>query len=232
MGDSTIISKKILMFAVLVVCVCSVCTAQSEAVSSARIDEQQYVFRDTENTEQSAENTATQETGGTQSTAWQIIKTILVLALVVACIYGVVFLLRKTGNPAFKTDPYLKKVASLPLAPGKSVCIVSTPTQAFMVGVSDNAVSAIGEITDKDLINMMNLNAEKESPVKPKDFSSVLSSFFPNAATSTKAVKNTKSFDTYFSDSATEMGEQLRQKLKQKNTIQTFDERLAQKGEE
>ena len=147
---------------------------------------------------------------GQTGTAWFFVRLIFVLILVIACIYAIVWILRRSGNPKFAPDPYLKKVASLNLGPGKSVYIVSTPTQAFMVGVTDNSVNKIGEITDKDLINMMNINVEKQPTDKPKDFASILSKFFNSGANSKSG-----SFSSYFENSAGNTMEYLQSKRRE-----------------
>lgn len=156
-------------------------------------------------------NTQQNATQKTPSPVWQFVKLILVFVIVIACIYGFVWLLKKFSSTSYQSDPYLKRVATVPLAPGKSVCIVSTPSQAFMLGVSDNAVNLIGEITDKELIDAMNLNAERQSfNTKPKDFASMLGNFFEGGKV--KHASESQSFDTYFENAGVQTAEKLREK--------------------
>ena len=211
MGVSTKVSKKIVLvflisaFAVLFLTAqeADSAAANSAPVSGAKQLESELPIVDT-GTNQAVETA--EQTGS----VWFFIRLILILILVIACIYAIVWLLRKSGNPKFAPDPYLKKVASLNLAPGKSVYIVSTPTQAFMIGVTDNSVNKIGEITDKDLIDMMNINVEKQPVDKPKDFASILSKFFNLGANNKSG-----SFSSYFENSAGTTMEYLQSKRRE-----------------
>ncbi|MGI5172195.1 flagellar biosynthetic protein FliO [Treponema sp. OMZ 840] len=111
------------------------------------------------------------------STLWLFIRMILVLILVIACIYGLVFFLKKGLNPRVQENPFLKKAVSLTIAPGKSVHVLTMPGKAWLVGVGESSVNLIGEITDKELVDRLILEAEKTPAEKPKDFASVLNAF-------------------------------------------------------
>ena len=106
---------------------------------------------------------------------------ILVLILVIACIYFIVWLLRRSMRPGVQNDPYLKKTASITLSPGKTVQIVTLQDKAYLLGVSDSSITLISEITDKELIDTMNLNAPVVSGKKTADFASLLSSLTGSA---------------------------------------------------
>ena len=89
--------------------------------------------------------------GGTgASTLWLFIRMILVLALVIAGIYALVFFLKKGLYPKTPDNPFLKKAVSLSLGPGKSIHAVTMPGAAWLVGVSEAGVNLIAEITDKE----------------------------------------------------------------------------------
>lgn len=121
------------------------------------------------------------------NTFFLFLRMFLVLAVVIACIYGVLYLLRRSmkTNPK-NTDPFLRNVSSIDLAVGKSVHVVTLLDHAYVVGVADNSVSLISEIDssnekDKELINAMNLYADEHQNVKkPKSFADVLEIFMPN----------------------------------------------------
>ncbi|MDR1748943.1 MAG: flagellar biosynthetic protein FliO [Spirochaetaceae bacterium] len=107
------------------------------------------------------------------------LRMVVVLALVVACIYVIGRLLRRAVNPALPPDPYIKKAASVTLSPGKTVHVITVGSQAFVVGAADNGVTLIGELTDRELIDAMNLHGGNEPSGKPRDFASLLASFWP-----------------------------------------------------
>jgi flagellar protein FliO/FliZ len=113
------------------------------------------------------------------SSVWALFRIVLVLVLVCAGIYGIVHFLKKGNIAEAADDPYLKSVANLPLAQGRSVHIITAGNQAFLVGSTDHAVSLISEIADRELIDAMNLAYEKKSPVPQTSFQTVLAHFFP-----------------------------------------------------
>ncbi len=112
------------------------------------------------------------------SAVWLFVRMIFVLVLVIACIYVVVFFLKKGLQPGSESDPYLRRAASLSLGQGKSVQIVTLGDDAYILGVCDNAISVIGKVEDKDLVSAMNLHAEKTAVSKtPLDFAAMLAKF-------------------------------------------------------
>ncbi len=104
-------------------------------------------------------------------------------ALIIICIlaYIVIRFLKKSTNVFGVDDPYLKTVASMNIAQGKSVHVITLGDKAYIVGVTDHSINTIGEVEDQELINAMNLEAEKKDDAPKKDFSSVFSKFFPQA---------------------------------------------------
>ena len=138
----------------------------SQSVSSSKEQESQMIIStNQEVVEQRSTNTA-----------WLFIRMILVLLVVIGCIYAVFYFVKKTTNPTNETDAFLKKVASITLSPGKSVQVVTLQNHCYILGVSDSSVQLISELDDKDLIDAMNLEADKESSGSVKDFASLLAS--------------------------------------------------------
>ena len=110
-------------------------------------------------------------------TAGLIFRVIIVLSLVVACIYAVFHFMKKSVNPTGSTeDDYLKKVASLSVAPGKAVHVVTINHHAYVIGTAENSISLIAELNDDELVDAMNVNAEKKPQTERKDFASMLQS--------------------------------------------------------
>ena len=138
----------------------------SQSVSSSKEHESQMIIStNQEVVEQRSTNTA-----------WLFVRMILVLLVVIGCIYAVFYFVKKTTNPTNETDAFLKKVASITLSPGKSVQVVTLQNHCYILGVSDSSVQLISELDDKDLIDAMNLEADKESSGSVKDFASLLAS--------------------------------------------------------
>jgi flagellar protein FliO/FliZ len=115
------------------------------------------------------------------SSIWILVRVVLVLALVCAGIYGVVYLMKKSTGAKAGNDPYLKNIASLYFSPNKSVQVISLGERAYLVGVTDQAINLIAEVQDKELVDAMNLQSDKKNPLPTGTFQSVISNFFPGA---------------------------------------------------
>ena len=113
-----------------------------ERTETAAVDESSLPIADPALSSAAAERPA--------STLWLFIRMILVLAVVVACVYAVVYLMKRSMNKDVgEGDQFLRVVSSVSIAPGKSVHVVSLlDDKAYLIGVTDNAVNLIGEVTD------------------------------------------------------------------------------------
>ena len=106
----------------------------------------------------------------------------LFAALLVVCglAYVVLKFLKKSSKFYGTEDPYLKNVASISIAQGKSIHVITLGDKAYIIGVTDSAVNKIGEVEDKDLVDAMNLESSRKNASPKKDFASVLASFIPS----------------------------------------------------
>lgn len=119
--------------------------------------------------------------GSTFSMIGSILRVLLVLAIIIAAIYGVMYFFKKSAKlDSGGDDPFLRKVASINLGLGKTAQVVTLLDKAYIVGVADNSVCLIGEVTDKELISAMNLYADDKAKIKkPRNFSDILNIFMP-----------------------------------------------------
>lgn len=148
------------------------------------------------------------------STVWLFVRMILVLAIVIACIYAIVYLMKRGMRPGAENDPFLRKVSSITLSPGKSVQIVTIIDHAYVIGVTDNAINLIGTVDDKELIDSMNLYADKNAHTKkPRSFADVLDIFMPNGPREQKK--------TVFDQSAQSAAQTLRKQRGRLNEEET-----------
>ena len=112
------------------------------------------------------------------STAGTFIRMIVVLIIVIALIYGVLWFVKKKTNVIKTDDDYLRRAAWINIAPGKSVEVITLIDKAYLIGVTEDNITLLGEIDDKELISAMNLNADKKANTKkPASFSEVLDMF-------------------------------------------------------
>lgn len=122
---------------------------------------------------------ASQPDSSAASSFFAVFRVVLVLALVCAGIWGLVLFLKKSGGINVADDPYLKSVASLPLGQNKTAQVLTVGTRAFLVGVTDSSVNLLAELDDRELIDAMNLSADRQSSASVAGFQAILSSFLP-----------------------------------------------------
>lgn len=183
--------------------------------NQAETEESILLFQDANNTDTNITQTQTATQNATDttprfSTFWAIFRMIIVLAIVVACIYAVMWFMKKSMKIETKNDdPFLRKVSSIDLAVGKSVQIVTLLDNAYILGVSDNAVNLIAKVDDDELVDAMNLYADENQQVKkPRNFADILDIFMPNGPREKKSV---------LSDSKTKIAELLQKQRERLN---------------
>jgi len=94
---------------------------------------------------------------------FSIFRVLLTLVVVAAAIYGLIYFLkfRRASRENEAQDPFLKILASAPLGLNRGVHVISVGPQAWLVGSTENGVTMISEISDKDIINAMLLEDSK-----------------------------------------------------------------------
>lgn len=129
---------------------------------------------------------------------WPFIRMVLVLAIIIGGIYLVFFFIKKSKGGAGINDAFLQKVASLTLSPGKTIHIITLLDKAYLVGVAESSINLLAEIKDKELVDTLNLNVERETENQAPDFASLLSLFMPKQKTEEKTTEQ------FYSDNAME----------------------------
>ena len=103
---------------------------------------------------------------------------IVVLIIVIGLIYGVLWFIKKKTNIVKTDDEYLRRAAYINIAPGKTVEVITLIDKAYLIGVTEDNITLLGEIHDDELIKAMNLTADKKNNTKkPANFSEVLDMF-------------------------------------------------------
>ncbi|WP_147614802.1 FliO/MopB family protein [Treponema pectinovorum] len=143
------------------------------------------------------------------STIWLFVRMIFALAIVAAFAYGIFYFMKRNVKNANDNDPFLRKVSQITLSPGKSVQIITLQESAYLIGVSDQNINLIGKIDDKELVNAMNLYADKNERVKkPKSFSEILEIFMP---------QNKKTDESIYSANSNMTSQSIKDSLKKLN---------------
>ncbi len=171
-------SKKLLaaiiVFMAAVFALYSQTTAATNDQSAATITEESIVFSD----DASGDTSTSAQGYKGPSTVGMFVRMIVVLIIVVGLIYGVLWFIKKKTNVVKTDDEYLRRAAYINIAPGKSVEVITLIDKAYLIGVTEDNITLLGEIHDDELIKAMNLSADKKNNTKkPATFSDVLDMF-------------------------------------------------------
>ncbi len=165
------------LIAVMLLCMTAVFSLYSQSNStqnSTSLSEESIVLTD---------DTLTDGTSSTQtykgpSTVGMFVRMIVVLIIVVGLIYGVLWFIKKKTNVVKTDDEYLRRAAYINIAPGKTIEVITLIDKAYLIGVTEDNITMLGEIQDDELIKAMNLTADKKNNTKkPTTFADVLDMF-------------------------------------------------------
>lgn len=177
--------KKLFTAAILLIAVCFNFYSQTseEAASAAQTEVSSFesnanYFNPSQGlqTAQNAQNSG--------SGIWLFLRMILVLVFVIALIYGVLWFIKNKTNVVKTEDEFLRRAASINIAPGKSVEVITLVDRAYVIGVTEDGITLLGELDSKSddetkqMINAMNLHADQtQNTKKPLNFNDVMDMF-------------------------------------------------------
>lgn len=178
MGKLINLKKSLLLGILFVSLVCSVfgqsSSANTEDNDSRSSLESSIILSDTENADDSVEIEPRKSGSGLGI----FIRMLVVLIIVVGLIYFVFYFIKKKTNVVKNDDDYLRRAAYINIAPGKTVEVITLIDKAYLIGVTEDNITLLGEINDDELIKAMNISADKKNNTKkPSTFSEVLDMF-------------------------------------------------------
>ncbi|MDR0399691.1 MAG: flagellar biosynthetic protein FliO [Treponema sp.] len=105
-----------------------------------------------------------------------IFRTILLLVVTAAAIYGVVYAVKKFSQPRDLLNPSLRILASVRLGPGRFVHVVALGTRAWLVGAGEGGISLVADITEQEALDTLFLEESRRNgaSVRTGDFRSLL----------------------------------------------------------
>jgi flagellar biogenesis protein FliO len=111
---------------------------------------------------------------GSSSIVPYFLRMVLVLGLVIAALYGIFALLRRSARNPEPADSYLRVLASVNIAAGRSIQVVALGDKAWLVGSTESSVNLIAAIDDKEVVDALALRAAASPETPRKDFMSML----------------------------------------------------------
>ena len=139
-----------------------------------------------ESVEQTAQTPA-QESFATEAGS-SIMRMIVALAIVLACIYGCVFLLKRFGpNKAGRSGEkrMLEMIDSISVGPKKMIAVVRVGERAVVVGITDTQMTSLSEL-DKDELTDSCLKKTTERKIAPQNFANLFNTIWNGPVKSTK----------------------------------------------
>ena len=129
-----------------------------------------------EDTETPAEEAAP---AGPAITAWDVIRMILILVCVLVAIYVIFYFMRKIGGPQFTNSELIALRGSLGLGGNKSVHLIETGQEFFLVGAGENGVNLISKIDSKEAVDDLRFKISTGTPsVETKNFTDIFARMF------------------------------------------------------
>jgi len=107
---------------------------------------------------------------GSSSILPYFLRMVLVLGLVIAALYGLFALLKRSSKLNATTDTYLRVLASVSITAGRSVHVVALGDKAWLLGSTDSSVNLISAIDDKEVVDALILRAAASPETPRQDF--------------------------------------------------------------
>ncbi|MDR3248696.1 MAG: flagellar biosynthetic protein FliO [Treponema sp.] len=114
-----------------------------------------------------------------------ILRTILVLLLAAAAIYGIVYFLKRVARPQELRDPNLRVLASAQLGQSHFVHAIALGTKVWLVGSGEGGVTHIADIEEQEAIDVLLLEESRRNAGGGQgrflDFRAMLRRFTPSS---------------------------------------------------
>lgn len=103
-----------------------------------------------------AESSTTRVDRSSSSMTWYLLKTLLVLVVLSAGVWGLLKFMKSTGIGG-ASNPFMSIHSTLALGQSQYLQIVQVGKRFYMLGVTDSQVQLLGEIEDEDTITDLRL---------------------------------------------------------------------------
>lgn len=167
------------------VCLLPLALAQSgetgEAADTATsedepVDERSLTFGD--DAEENGEEAGAQPGSINSFGVWDFVRMVIVLGIVIAIIYVVFYLLKRASGGRFENSPMIRVLGSHGLPGNKALHLVEVGRQVFLIGVGDDSITLVSEISDQESLDELRLKASTTTTERGGNFADMLSGFF------------------------------------------------------
>ncbi len=114
--------------------------------------------------------------GGEQpSLVWQFVRTLLTLGFLLAIFYGIFRLYKFKRELPQQSFSAITSLYDFPLGPNQRLQILEIAGRLMILGVSENSIQLISEVTDKYTIDRIKLDCAEDNKAPRADFVTELS---------------------------------------------------------
>ena len=110
-------------------------------------------------------------------TFWDLARMVLVLACVVAALYLVFYLIRKAGAGRVVATDAIRVIGTHNLPGNRAFYLVKVGPQVFLVGAGGDSVNLIAEISDRETVDSLIIQAGELGVNGRRTFSEMIASF-------------------------------------------------------
>jgi flagellar protein FliO/FliZ len=105
-----------------------------------------------------------------------IFRTVLLIILAAAAIYGLVHVVKKLSQPRDTPNSSLRILAVLRLGPGRFIHLVALGNRAWLVGSGEGGISHIADVTEQETLDTLFLEESRQNGASGRtgDFQSLL----------------------------------------------------------
>jgi flagellar protein FliO/FliZ len=105
-----------------------------------------------------------------------ILRTVLLLILAAAAVYGLVYIVKRFSQPRDRLNPNLRVLASTRLGPGRFIHVVALGNRAWLVGAGEGGISHIADVTEQEALDTLFLEESRQNGASGRigDFQSLL----------------------------------------------------------
>jgi flagellar protein FliO/FliZ len=160
------------------------------------------------------------------SYGWLLFQALFVVALIgVGFYFFIRFISKRTGFTRVG-GTVVQTLAVTPVGPNKTIQVIDISGRLLVIGVTDNNISLISEVTGKDDIDRIRLQASKSTPVEQHGFQDFLSeqigSLVSFIGKTRKGIENKKKIrprhdEEYLDDDRIDYLREQRERLKRMN---------------
>lgn len=105
-----------------------------------------------------------------ESVIWMIFKTLLVLALFVGGFYMFYKFVTQKAGLQVSGHEAIKILSMVPVGPNRTLQLIDVAGKVYLLGISENGISMLTEIKDKEEIDRIRLLSSRSTPVKDLTF--------------------------------------------------------------